>query len=169
MRTRAGTLRFGPPARSFARRGASPARRRAVGALLLAGVTLAGAPAAAQHGFVPPEDRPIHRRLAAASVVAIATVVEVGTGRIAFESAVPVIGTVAPAFEVKRAPSHPPPWVAGDRVLLLLAGARSPYRWVDKPVEAVTLADAAAERRVYDLVVVTPRVEREDPCAAFKR
>ena len=28
---------------------------------------------------------------------------------------------------------------------------------------------AAAERRVYDLVVVTPRVEREDPCAAFKR
>jgi len=26
-----------------------------------------------------------------------------------------------------------------------------------------------AERRPFDLVVVTPRVEREDPCAAFKR
>lgn len=86
-------------------------------------------------------------RLAAASIVAIATVTEVGMGRIAFESAQSVIGSVASSFEMKRAPSDPPPWVAGDRALLLMDGARSPYRWVDKPVEAVTLPDAAAERR----------------------
>jgi hypothetical protein len=62
--------------------------------------------------------------------------------------AVPVVGTVSPSFEVKRAPSRPPPWGEGDRVLLLLAGARSPYRWVEKPVEAqAPLADAAAEQR----------------------
>lgn len=138
MESRAGTLRLGAPARLLACLG--------VAAAVLA------APARAQHGFVPPEDRPLHERLAAARVVAIATVAEVRPGRIAFEDAVAVLGTVEPELELKRAPSRPPPWVAGDRVLLLLTGARSPYRWVEKPVEAWSLADAVAERRVAEAV-----------------
>jgi hypothetical protein len=159
MRTRAGTPSPGPPARPTPASRSLPAAPRRVGrALAFAVAALAAAPAAAQHGFVAPEDRPLHVRLAAASIVAIATVADVGTGRIAFESAEPVIGRIAPSFELKRAPSNPPPWVAGDRVLLLLDGARSPYRWVDKPIEASTLPDAAAERRfaaaVRDLAAV---------------
>jgi hypothetical protein len=140
MGMRAGTLRLGPSARLALRRGLLAAGLAALG--------LVGGSARAQHGFVPPEDRAIHQRLAAARTVAIATVAEVREGRIAFEAAVPVIGRVGPTFEVKRAPSRPPPWIEGDRALLLLAGARSPYRWVEKPVEAVALADAEAEARV---------------------
>jgi len=115
---------------------------------LALGVALASAPARSQHGIVPPEDRPLHERLAAARIVAIATVAEVDVGRIAFEAVEPVLGRAPAELRMKRSPSKPPPWRAGDRVLLLLAGARSPYVWVDRPVEAVTLADADAERRV---------------------
>ena len=104
--------------------------------------------ATAQHGFVAPEDRHLHERLAAARVVAIATVAAVETGRLRVEDAAAIVDTVAPEFQLKRAPSHPPPWAPGDRVLLLIAGARSPYRWTDRPVEAITVADAAAERRL---------------------
>jgi len=156
MQTRAGTLRLGPPGRPPARRGHACASHRSAVApprlapFLLALVALAGPPARAQHGFVPPDERPLHERLAAARVVVIATVAEVRTGRIDFESALPVLGRVGPEFEVKRAPSRPPPWIVGDRALLLLAGARSPYRWVDRPAEAVTFADTAAERRFAD-------------------
>jgi hypothetical protein len=119
-------------------------RLLAIGLVMLC----AAAPARAQHGLVPPEDRPLHERLAAAPVVAIATVKRIDAGRVLAEDAAPLLGTVATSFELKRAPSRPPPWKEGDRVLLLLSGARSPYRWVDRPVEALApLADAEAERR----------------------
>lgn len=107
---------------------------------------LAG-PARAQHGFVPPEDRPLHERLAEARIVTFATVARVDPGRIAFEAPAPVRGTVPETFEMKRAPSKAPPWDVGDRALLLLSGARSPYLWVERPAEAITLEDAAAEAR----------------------
>ncbi len=109
---------------------------------------LAAAPASAQHGFIPPDDRPVHGRLAAARIVALGTVTHVGEARIQIDGAEAVLGMVPSSFEVKRAPSRPPPWVEGDRVLLLLAGARSPYRWVDAPAEAPPALDGAeAERR----------------------
>ena len=111
-------------------------------------LALLALPARAQHGFVPPEDRPLHERLAAARIVALATVERVEAGRILVEDAVPLVGTVARSFEIKRAPSSPPPWVQGDRVLLLLAGERPPYRWVEKPVEALApFVDASVEQR----------------------
>ncbi|MBW2312968.1 MAG: hypothetical protein JRH10_02170 [Deltaproteobacteria bacterium] len=122
-------------------------RARICGLALVALAVLCAAPARAQHGFVPPDDRVLHERLAGARIVAVATVAEVDTGRIAFESGRSILGRIEPEFEVKRSPSNPPPWVPGDRALLMLSGARSPYRWVEKPVETVALADAAAEAR----------------------
>lgn len=117
--------------------------RAALPCLLLA---LALAPAAlAQHGFVPPEDRALHLRLDAAQVVAIGTIERVDEGRIAVKDAEALRGDVAAAFELKRAPSTPPPWVPGERALLLLDGERSPYRWVEKPVEAESIRLASDE------------------------
>lgn len=104
----------------------------------------------AQHGFVPPPDRALHERLAEARVVAFATIDRVDDGRIAVRDAEAVLGTVEPSFEVKRSPGAPPPWIPGQRVLLLLSGARSPYRWVEKPIEAekgAVLDGPAAEAR----------------------
>ncbi len=81
--------------------------------------------------------------------MAVGEVERVETGRILVRKARAIVGTVEDRFEVKRAPGTPPPWVEGERVLLLLAGARSPYRWVEKPVEAesLRLKDEADEAR----------------------
>ena len=143
-----------------ARSGARCARALVVFALGLAAV----GSATAQHGFVAPEDRPLHERLGAARIVAVATVAAVGSGRIRVEDAVAIVGSVEPEFQLKRSPSHSPPWVPGDRVLLLLAGARSPYRWVDEPVEAITLSDAGAERR-FRRAVLEMNAVRLEPAA----
>jgi hypothetical protein len=158
MSMRAGFPRHAPRARAAGR-----AR-----ALVVLGLCAAVAgPARAQHGFVPPEDRALHERLAVARIVAIATVADVGLGRIAFETALPVLGSVAPEFEIKRSPSKPPPWRVGERAVLLLSGARSPYRWIERPVEAITLADADAERRFaqalreMDAVRIDPVARRD--------
>jgi hypothetical protein len=135
-----------------------------------AGLALAlsfAAPARAQHGIRPPEDRPLHERLAAARLVAIATVAEVGVSRIQLEDANAVVGSVPESFELKRAPSKPPPWIVGDRAVLLLAGARSPYVWVDRPAEAIAVDDPVAERRLVealremDAARVDPRARRD--------
>ena len=122
-------------------------RTRAV--LLLSGLLACGpaALARAQHGFVPPADRPLHERLAEARVVAFGTVERVSESRIAVRDATAALGSIEPAFEVKRAPSRPPPWIEGDRALLLLSGARSPYRWVENPVEVIVLDGVDGEAR----------------------
>lgn len=129
------------------------------------------APARAQHamalghGFAgPPQPRALHVRLALADAAAVATVDEVGLGRIRVREAEALFGAVAPAFELKRAPSSPPPLEAGDRALLLLRGARSPYLLVDEPHETLVLADAAAEARWREAVLAL-RTARDEPRA----
>jgi hypothetical protein len=83
--------------------------------------------APAQHpGLTAPEPRPLHVQLAGVDAVAIATVAAVGLGRIQLVEARAVLGNPPATFELKRAPSAPPPLAEGDRVLLLLRGARTP-------------------------------------------
>jgi len=143
----------GPPARGRATifpAVVHPSRTAAPRVLGLAiPLALALAPAAgvrAQH--VPaagPDARPLHERLALADAVAFASVAAVGRGRVRFERAEAVRGAVAARFETKRAPSRPPRLEPGERVLLLLRGARSPYLLVDTADEIVRPADAAEE------------------------
>ncbi len=94
-----------------------------------------------------PEPRPLRARLALADAVAIATVDRVELGRIFVRSGEPVLGEVPGTFELKRAPSEPPPLEPGDEAVLLLRGARSPYVLVDEPFELVVLADAEGRAR----------------------
>jgi hypothetical protein len=91
-----------------------------------------------------PSKRPLHARVALADGAAIATIEAVGLGRIRVRDAIPVLGDVTPAFELKRAPWHPPALEPGDRALLL-RGARSPYVLVDDGEETRVLADAESE------------------------
>jgi hypothetical protein len=124
------------------------APRVAAVVLLLA---LHAAPAAAQglaaHAPRTPQARPLHERLAAADAAAIGSVADVALGRIRIERATPLLGSPGESFELKRAPSRPPALSAGDRALLLLRGARSPYVLVDAPPETVVLADPESEAR----------------------
>jgi hypothetical protein len=96
-------------------------------------------------GLAPPPDRPLHVRIALADAAAVGTVESVEAGRIRVRHAVPVFGDVASDFELKRAPSHPPPLEAGDRALLLLRGARTPYLLVDEGREIQAIADPDGE------------------------
>lgn len=96
---------------------------------------LAGS-ADAQHVALPEHrPRPLHQRLAESEVLTFASVEAVELGRIRVADPRPLRGDPAPAFELKRAPSAPPPLAAGDRALLLLRGARSPYLLVDEADE----------------------------------
>lgn len=109
-----------------------PRSLRALGTAL--GIALASAGA----GALPPghpeplsATPPLHASLARADAVAIARVEAVGTGRIQLRDAIALFGSVPERFALKRPPSSPPPWSAGDRVLLPLAGAREPFVLVD--------------------------------------
>jgi hypothetical protein len=96
---------------------------------------------------MPAPPRPLHARLAAADVVALGVVERVELGRIAVRDGRARRGAPGGRFEVKRPPSRPPTVAAGDRVLWLLDGARSPFVLVDEPREVVVLAnDADVER-----------------------
>ena len=124
----------------------------------LASAVAAGlaAGAAAQHAPLPEHRaRPLHQRLAASDAVAFATVEAVELGRIRVEDARPLRGVPASTFELKRAPSAPAPLAAGERVLLLLRGARSPYLLVDEADELWRVApeddEAAAAEAVRAL------------------
>ena len=124
---------------------------------------LAGASGLGVHGQSVRSPRALHTRLALADAVAIATVDQVEVGRIRVRDAAPLKGRPAETFELKRAPSRPPPLTAGDRALLLLRGARPPYLLVDAAHETIALADAAAETRwqraVSDVLAVQGRPE----------
>jgi len=117
-------------------------------------------PAAAQrgmllgHGFAsPPEARALHVRIGLADAAAVASVGAVDLGRIEIRAAEALFGSVPPRFALKRAPSDPPPFAEGDRVLLLLRGARSPYLLVDESHEVIRLGDAEAEATWRDAVL----------------
>lgn len=111
---------------------------------------VAAQPAAAQpgdvHGLTLPflETRPLDTRVALADAAVIGTVDVVELGRIRIGDAIAAFGDVPPSFELKRAPSSPPGLVRGERVLLLLRGARSPYLLVDEASEIVRATDAEA-------------------------
>jgi hypothetical protein len=97
----------------------------------------------AQHAM-PVGPRPLHLRLAEADVVAIATVAEVGEGRVALRDAAVLRGEAPAAFEIKRAPSLEIPYAVGLTLLLPLRGVRPPYVLVDDARELVVLRDEAA-------------------------
>lgn len=119
--------------------------RSLVLAPLLAVLALAAGAARAQHGM-PVGPRPLHLRLAQADVVAIATVAEVGEGRVEMRSATILRGEAPSRFEVKRAPSQALPYAVGITMLLPLRGARPPYVLVDDAKEATVLRTEAAAR-----------------------
>ncbi len=96
------------------------------------------------HGL-PQPPRGLHERLERVDAVAIATVEQIDLGRIRVRDARAVVGALTARFEVKRAPSAPPPLEPGDRVLLLLRGARPPFVLVDEPREVTVLGEGAAE------------------------
>jgi hypothetical protein len=103
-------------------------------------------PASGQHGL-PPAARPLHVRLQEADVVAIGTVERVETGRVDVAEAVVLRGGADDRFRLKRSPARPHGLAAGERVVLLLRGARTPYVLVDEPREIRRLPDAAEEAR----------------------
>ena len=136
-------------------------RRLPLGGVLL-GLALTSA-AGAQHP-VGPRARALHTRLAQADAVAVATVKAVEPGRLRLDDGRSLHGDVPSPFQVKRSPGAPPPLAAGDRVLLLLRGARPPYVLVDQPEETIRLADADAEERWSEAVRAWLAV-RERPAA----
>jgi hypothetical protein len=113
---------------------------------------------------IPRPVRPLHERVAAADAAAVATVRSVEMGRILLSDVDPLVGEVVDPFEVKRSPSRPLPLSVGDRTLLLLRGARSPYLSVDTPREAIRIASPEAEAIWSEAVVLLHR-EREHPAA----
>jgi hypothetical protein len=129
------------------------------------------APAGAQSahaellGFLA--QRSLHARLALADAVAVASVERVELGRVHLRDAEALIGSVPGSFELKRAPSSPPPLAEGERVLLLLRGARSPYLLVDAPSELQKLPDAGTELRWRNAVLALAQ-KRGDPPALLE-
>ena len=119
--------------------------------------------ARAQHAVLG-RGRAIHARLAAADVVAVATVAEVSEGRIRLADARVLHGEAPARFQVKRSSSSPPPLAVGDRALVLLRGARPPYVLVDRPDETIRLSDLAAEQQWVGAFEGWLRV-REQPAA----
>ena len=106
-------------------------------------------PARAQHPL-PSAGRPLHVRIAAADVVAVATIGRIDEGRIEVRDATILRGTAPKTFEIKRSPGRPPPFVTGGPAVLLLRGARPPYVLVDEPREVILPSDAVAARRWTD-------------------
>lgn len=118
---------------------------RIFGTALVGLWTLTAAAAQAQlggHGM-PSPPRPLHVRLAEADVIALGAVERVATGRFSIADAEAWRGSPGRRFEIKRAPSEAPDLVPGSRVLLVLAGARSPFVFVDEPREVTVLSDEA--------------------------
>ncbi len=95
---------------------------------------------------MPKAPRPLHVLAAATDAIALGTIESVSDGRIQVRDAIAIEGSVPPELELKRAPSNPPPYARGDRVLLLLRGARSPYVLVDEPRESVVVPAGGNER-----------------------
>jgi len=120
-------------------------------------------PVSGQGGHpLPRQVRPLHERLALADAVAVATIGEVQTGRIELVDVSSVRGDVPPHAQLKRSPSKPLGVSTGDRLLLLLRGARSPYLSVDAPRETVVLTDPADEAR-WSEAIRTLDASREQP------
>jgi hypothetical protein len=131
---------------------------RAVGAVLPR-----GRGAARPSPLEDPGPRPLHRRLSESDALAFGSIEQVELGRIRVGAAVALRGELPAGFAVKRAPSRPAPLAVGDRVLLLLRGARSPYLLVEAPDEIWRLAapedEPALATAIRALDAATPRSE----------
>jgi hypothetical protein len=92
---------------------------------------------------LPKGPRPLHEIAAAADAIAIGTISSLSESRIHVRDAIDVSGAVPGEFDVKRAPSNAPIFRTGDRALLLLRGARSPYLLADDPPENVVIPAGA--------------------------
>lgn len=91
--------------------------------------------------------RPLAERLELADAAVLARIEAVAPGRIQLAEIRVLSGHVDPEAQVKRSASRPPALEKGDRALLLLRGARSPYILVDRPDEVVRLdGDESWER-----------------------
>ncbi|MDJ0785594.1 MAG: hypothetical protein QNK05_02230 [Myxococcota bacterium] len=120
-------------------------RARLAGLALLA-LTLAANPAsppAAAQGFHGggPTPRPLHVRMAEAQVAAVVDIAWVEEGRIGVELRQALLGSPPESFEIKRAPSNPPPLASGERAVVILRGARPPYVLVDEAHETIRISD----------------------------
>ena len=115
--------------------------------LLLAIAPLCLAPLAHAQHPMPSAGRPLHVRIAAADVVAVATIGTIDEGRIEVRDATVLRGTASKTFEIKRSPAQPPPFVTGVPAVLLLRGARPPYVLVDEPREVILPSDDKAAQR----------------------
>jgi hypothetical protein len=104
----------------------------------------------------------LHARIAAADAAAVVAVESVSEGRLRARRERALLGELPETFEVKRSPLRPPPLAAGDRALLLLRGARSPYVLADSPGEIIRVADAAMEER-WGRAFEEVRAARGDP------
>ena len=91
------------------------------------------------HHPLPKGPRALHEIAARSDAIAIGTIASVSEGRIQVHDAIDVSGAVPAEFEVKRAPSTPPLFQSGDRAVLLLRGARSPYLLADDPHENLVI------------------------------
>jgi hypothetical protein len=130
---------------------------------LAALATPSGALAQGMHPL-PPQARPLHRRLALADAAAVVRVERVDTGRITAARRDVLLGDVPERFEIKRSPSSPPPLEEGDLAIVLLRGARPPYVLVDEPRETIRLAGETMEARWTDVLrrVAEGRGDPED-------
>ncbi|HTY17054.1 MAG TPA: HEAT repeat domain-containing protein [Myxococcota bacterium] len=109
-------------------------------------IACAGAASAQSVHPMPVGPLPFHLRLAQADAVAIATVTAIHDGRIEVGDAQVLTGALGPSFEIKRAPSKPPPLAVGMPAVFLLRGARPPYVLADDPKDVIVLRDAASAR-----------------------
>jgi len=92
---------------------------------------------------LPKGPRALHEIARSADAIAIGTIANVSEGRIRVRDAIDVTGAVPAEFEIKRAPSNPPVFRGGDRAVLLLRGARSPYLLADEPQENLVVPAGA--------------------------
>ncbi len=135
--------------------------------VLASGLAPVAALAQLGHPLVSPEDRPLHERLGLADAVVVGTVSEIRTGRVEIEDARIVRGSLAPRFEIKRSPIDPPPVEVGQRLVLPLRGARSPYLLIDEPIELIRMEAGADEEhwvaalRALDEAAGRPEALRE--------
>lgn len=145
-------------------RPASPAGGIAL-ALLALTILASGAGAGAPGHGAGAEPRALHTRLPLADIVAIGTVEAVGAGRIRVRDAEGLVGRVPREVEVKRSPSRAPGLEAGEDVLLVLRGARSPFLLVDTADEIVRLDGGAARARWRDAISRLAEIggRRRDP------
>jgi hypothetical protein len=113
---------------------------------VFAAVALAAVAARAQAPHpIPPPRAALHQLAAEADVVVTALVSRVEEGRIQLTARAALRGQPPAVFELKRSPLRPPPLAIGDRVLLFLRGARSPYVLVGEPKEVMRIANDADE------------------------